>query len=169
MDSWHSSGTRADPRGCLAVKSLFSPSCFQPLSLAMGTRVGCDDCASPEEGSVAMPAKQRATRNRKEAWARQASGLCGVPDTTSLIGQFPSQLLPCLPFPEYSPWINPLCLSPVYWLPWCNTWTNSSAPCHLGWKETQGGFADWKQELLPFSCLLRITRAGSAVDICVTT
>jgi hypothetical protein len=37
----------------------------------MGTQVKCDDCAVPEEGSVAMSAKSEATGNRKEAWIEQ--------------------------------------------------------------------------------------------------
>lgn len=68
---------KSDPRRCLAIKLLLSPSCSKPLSLAMGTVVGCDDYDSPEEGSVAMLAKAEGYKKQK-VWDNQAGGLSGL-------------------------------------------------------------------------------------------
>lgn len=125
----------------------------------------------PSRGQCCHVSQGRGYRKQEGCldWAGLVSWL-SMPRKASLTSRPQNQLLPWLPPSESSQWIKLLSPSPVYWFPWSNTWTNLRTLCHVGCKEAQGGFPDWKQELLPpFLFAQNYSRAGSAVDIRVTT
>lgn len=111
----------------------------------------------PSRGQCCHVSQGRGCRKQEGGldWAGLVAWL-DIPETVKLHKPASKPAASWLPSSESSPWINLLSPSPVFWLPWYHTWTNWRSLCHLGYKEAQGGFPDWKQELLPFSYLLRI-------------